>query len=172
VLLRVNPNKKRWVVAQLLTNSNVSLTDHDTGVVDSLGETALENLSLKASLEHLLWSQGQGVIELSLVLIEETESGQLSHESGALELSGLVVFLEGEEMTGGRSDLGKSKHDSPDFSLVLETVLTNNSEFRIDTSLLVRSSRGLSGLGAITIVFTHLNGQPRDEIIYVSSEFE
>ena len=155
MLLRVDSNEKRGRVAELLTNSNVSLTDENTSVVDCLGETALEDLSLKTSLEHLLASHGKGVIELSLSVVEETHSDQLTEESLTLELSGLVILLEGEQVTGSRSDLGKSVHDSPDLSLVLQTVLTDDSELRVQTRLLVRSSGSLSGLGVVSIVFSH-----------------
>ena len=142
----------------------MSLTDHNASVVDGLGKTALENLSLKASLEHLLGSHGQSIIELSLVLVQETKSDQLSEKGLTLELSGLVVLLKSQQITSGRSDLGQSVHDPPDFSLVLKTVLTDESELRVETSLLVGSSWGLSGLGRVAIVFTHLNGQPKEYI--------
>jgi hypothetical protein len=146
VLLRVNSDQKRWRVAQLLTNSDMSLTDHNTSVMDSLGKTALENLSLKASLEHLLGSHGQSIIELSLIVVQETKSDQLSEESLTLELSGLVILIKGQQVTSSRSDLGQGIHDSPDLSLVLETVLTDESELRIETSLLEGSSWSLGGL--------------------------
>jgi hypothetical protein len=146
VLLRINSNKKRGRVAELLSDSDVSLSDHDTSVVDGLGETVLEDLSLKASLEHLLNSHGKSIIELPLAIIEQAEPDKSSEKSLTLEDSGLVVLLKGEKVTSGRSDLGKGVHNPPDFSLVLETVLTDNLELGVKSRLLVRSSRGLSSL--------------------------
>jgi hypothetical protein len=155
MLLRIDSNKKRWRVAEMLTNSDVSLTDEDTSVVDGLSKTALEDLSLKTSLEHLLASHGKGIIELSLILVKETHSDQLTHKSLTLELSGFVILFEGEQVTSSRSDLRKRVHDSPDLSLVLQTVFTDDSKLRVQTRLLVRSSGTLSGLGVVSIVLSH-----------------
>ena len=155
VLLRLDSHEKRGRVAELLAYSDVSLTDQHTGVVDGLGQTALEDLSLKTSLEHLLASHSQSIIQLSLGLVQQTHSDQLSEQSLTLELSGLVVLIERQQVTSGRSDLGKSVHDSPDFSLVLQTVLTDDSQLRVQTRLLERSSRSLGGLRVVAIVFSH-----------------
>jgi len=156
VLLRCDSYEKRGRVAELLTNSNVSLADQNARVVNGLGQTALEHLSLEASLEHLLAGHGECIIELPLVLIEETHSDELSQEGLTLELSGLVVLLESEQVTRSRSDLGQSVHHSPDFSLVLEPVLTHDSQLGIQTRLLVGSSRSLGSLRVVAIVLSHL----------------
>ena len=42
VLLRVETNDEGWDVDDLLADSDVSLTDEDTGVVDGLGESGDE----------------------------------------------------------------------------------------------------------------------------------
>lgn len=155
VLLRIDSHEKRGGVAELLSDSDVSLTDQDTSVVDGLSQTALEDLSLKTSLEHLLAGHGEGVIELSLSLVQQTHSDQLSQQSLSLELSGLVVLVQSQQVTSSRSDLGQSVHDSPDLSLVLQTVLSDDSQLRVQTRLLERSSRSLSGLRVVAIVFSH-----------------
>merc|ERR1719272_2266753 len=47
VLLRVQPNHEGRDVHELLSDTDVTMTDHDTGVVDRLGEAKLEHLCLE-----------------------------------------------------------------------------------------------------------------------------
>lgn len=63
VLLRVQSNNERWNVDNLLSNSNVSLTDENSGVVNRLGKTRLVDLGLKTSLQEAFNVQGEYVIE-------------------------------------------------------------------------------------------------------------
>jgi len=58
----------------LLSNTDVSLTDEDTGVVDRLGESRLEDLSLEATLEEILNLESEDVIETHAGLVENTDS--------------------------------------------------------------------------------------------------
>ena len=50
---------------------DVSLTDQHSGVMHGLGQTQLEHQGLQPPLQEILWSQGQHVIELVLVVIQE-----------------------------------------------------------------------------------------------------
>ena len=50
----------------------MSLTDQNPSVVNGLGQTQLEHQCLQPPLQKVLWSQGQHVIELVLVVIQET----------------------------------------------------------------------------------------------------
>ena len=43
----------------------MSLSDEDTGVVDGLGESELEDLGLESSLEEILDLEGENVIKLN-----------------------------------------------------------------------------------------------------------
>lgn len=52
----------------------MSLTDEDTGVVDRLGESRLEDLSLEAALEEILNLESEDVIETHAGLVENTDS--------------------------------------------------------------------------------------------------
>jgi hypothetical protein len=56
----------------------VSLSDEDAGVMDGVGELSLGDDGLKSSLHHLVEGETEHVIELSLVLLEETESNHSS----------------------------------------------------------------------------------------------
>lgn len=58
----------------MLSNTDVSLTDEDTGVVDRLGESRLEDLSLEATLEEILNLESEDVIETHAGLVENTDS--------------------------------------------------------------------------------------------------
>jgi len=75
-------------------------------------------------------------------------------EGSSFEESSGVFFLESEELTSSLSKLGEEEMDSPDLTLVLETVLSDELQFVVDSLLLERSSRSLEG-GRIYIT-THL----------------
>ena len=63
-------------------------------MVDRVGELSLGNKGLKSSLHHLGKSQTQDVIELSLILLEETESNHSSDKGIALEDSSLIFLVQ------------------------------------------------------------------------------
>lgn len=54
----------------------MSLADKDTGMVNALGKSKLEDLCLKPPLQEILYLQTQDVIELHLTLIEHTDPHQ------------------------------------------------------------------------------------------------
>lgn len=56
------------------------LADKDTGVVDALGESELENLRLQPPLQEIFNLQTQDVIELHLTLVEHTDPHQTSEQ--------------------------------------------------------------------------------------------
>lgn len=55
---------------------NVSLADKNTGMVNALGKSELEDLSLQPPLQEILNLQTQDVIELHLTLIQHTDPHQ------------------------------------------------------------------------------------------------
>ena len=63
MLLRVQSNDKRGDVDDLLSDSDVSLADENTGVVNGLGETRLVDLGLQTSLKEVLNLESKNVIE-------------------------------------------------------------------------------------------------------------
>lgn len=137
VLLGVQSHHERWDVDNLLTNSNVSLGNQDSSVVDRSGQTQLENLSLQSSLQEILDSQSQDVIQLHLVLTQDTNSHQSSDQSVTFEQSLLVLVISGKQVTSSSSDLRQLKTNSVDLSLVLQTVLTGQLQFSVQTSRLI-----------------------------------
>lgn len=147
MLLGLESNHERRNVDNLLADSDVSLRDEHSGVVDGLGQTELEDLGLQSSLEEILGGKSQNVIELHSVLGKNTESNQSSDQSVTLEKSLGVLLVSGKQLSGSSSDLGQLETDSVDLSLVLETKLTVELELGIETSRLVGSVGGGGGLG-------------------------
>lgn len=60
----------------LINVPDVPLADKHAGVVDALGQSELENLSLKPPLQEVLNLQTQDIIQLHLGLIQHTDTHQ------------------------------------------------------------------------------------------------
>ena len=80
VLLRAHSHEVAGDVDELLADGDVALSDEDTGVVDGVGKLSLGNDGLESSLEHLGKGETEHVIELSLVLLQKTESNHSSNQ--------------------------------------------------------------------------------------------
>ena len=142
-------------INQVLADSDVSLVNEDSGLMDGLGlETFLIDSSLQSLVKEFIDSKTQDVIKLELLVAEEAVSVHSVEEGSSFEESSGVFFLESEELTSSLSKLGEEEMDSPDLTLVLETVLSDELQFVVDSLLLERSSRSLEG-GRIYIT-THL----------------
>lgn len=112
VLLRVESDDERGHVDDLLADADVALADQNTGVVDRLGETELEDTGLEATLQEILNLQGQDVIELHAGLVEDTDADKSSNKGVAFEQTLGVLLVEGEKLTAGelaKSPLRKGK---------------------------------------------------------------
>merc|ERR1711992_70444 len=68
VLLGVEADNEGGDVDHLLPDSDVSLPDEDTGVVDGLGQPQLEHLGLETALQEVLNLEAEHVVELHLAL--------------------------------------------------------------------------------------------------------
>lgn len=166
-LLRVETDNERGNVDDLLSDTDVPLADQDTGVVDRLGESRLEDLGLEATLEEVLDLEREDVIETHAGLVEDTDTNKTTDQgvtltgeivcSVALGLTDEgfiethleetlgVLLVELEELTSGTTDLGEGERDAPDLVLVLETEFSSKLELGIETSGLVGATRDLSG---------------------------
>lgn len=100
VLLGVQSDDERWDVDNLLANSDVSLLDQDTGVVDGLGKAELVDTGLKSSLQEIFDFEGQDVIELHAGLIEDTDSDETSNQGVTFEETLGILLVESEQLTG------------------------------------------------------------------------
>ena len=133
-------------IDQVLADSDVPLVNEDSSLMDRFGlEAFLVDSSLESLVEEFVDGQTQDVIELELFVAEEAVSVHSVEEGSAFEKSSGVFFLESEELTGGLSELGEEQMDSPDLTLVLETVLSDELQFVVDSFLLERSSRSFEG---------------------------
>ena len=99
------------------------LPDEHTSVVDGLGKAALEDLRLQATLQEVFNLQGEYVIETHTGLIEYTNAHETANEGITLEQTLGVLVIELEEFTSSTTNLGKDETDTPDLTLVAETVL-------------------------------------------------
>ena len=99
MLLRVNMDHEGRRVDNLLTNTDVSLLNELTSVVNGLGKTELEDLSLQSAVHELRGGKFENVIELHVFLRDETEAGHTADNSSTLEDSAGVLLVQSEEFT-------------------------------------------------------------------------
>ena len=126
LLLGGGPDQELVGVDEVLADLDVSLMDEDSGLMDGLGlEAFLVDSGLDTLIEELVEGKTQDVIQLELLVGEQTVSVHSVEKGGSFEESTRVFFFEGEEFSGGLSESGEEEMDSPDLTLVLETVLTN-----------------------------------------------
>ena len=117
---------------ELVNIPDVPLADKHTSVVDGLGQAALEDLSLEATLQEVLNLQGQHVIQTHAGLVEHTDANETTDEGVTLEKTLGVLGVEFEQLTGGTTNFREHKRDAPDFALVSETVLAGELEPVLD----------------------------------------
>ena len=104
----------------------MSLSDADSGVVDGVSESALEDLSLQSSFEEFVDGQTQNIIESVLgFFVEESEFEHSFEKCVSFEDSSLVVGFEGQQLSGSLSQFGQNQLHSPDLSFVLEPETSN-----------------------------------------------
>ena len=124
----------------------MSLVNQDSGLMDGFGlEAFLVNSSLESLVEEFIDSQTQDVIEFELFISEEAISVHSVEEGSTFEKSSGVFFLESEELTSGLSEVGEEEMNSPYLTFVLETVLSDELQFVVDSFLLEWSSRSFEG---------------------------
>ena len=101
VLLGVDSDQERRHIHHLLSNTDMSLSDQHTGVVDRLGKTLLEDLGLEATLHESLSGQGQDVLEGSLLVGQKSVSLKTTDKRSGLEDSLGVLQVKSQKGTGG-----------------------------------------------------------------------
>lgn len=102
---------------------NVSLPDEDTGMMNALCQSTLEDLGLEPPLHEVLELQGQHVIETHATLIQHTNTHETADEGVTLEETLRVLVVKLQKLTGGTTNFGKDKGDTPDLALVAEAIL-------------------------------------------------
>lgn len=116
VLLRVQPNHEGRDVDELLSDTDVTVSDHDTCVVDRLGEAKLEHLCLETTFEEVFGLKVKDVVKLHLVFLQDAVSDETTEECIAFEEPLWVLLVEGKQFTGSLSHLGETVLDSPDLN--------------------------------------------------------
>ena len=99
MLFRINVDHEGRRVDDLLSNTNVSLLNELTGVVNGLANTELEDLSLQSAVHELGGGKFENVIELHVFFRNETETSHTTNDGSTLENSAGVLLVEGEEFT-------------------------------------------------------------------------
>jgi len=160
VLLGVGTDQKAGYVDNLFSDADVSLADEDTGVVDRLGETELENNGLETSLQKVLDFQGEDKVELVLVLGENSVAVESSQESRSLKESLGVGLVHGEQLSGSTTNVRYGLLYSPYLSLVSQTELSDELELLVQTFLFKGASWGVVCLRLVDEGFSvrHLGG--------------
>jgi hypothetical protein len=154
VLLGIETDNEGRNVDDLLANTDVSLTDENTSVVDGLSETEFVDTGLQTTLQEILNLQCQNVIELHAGFVKNTNTDETANEGVSFEESLGVLLVEGEQLTaeasvdmfsnsqcrcipGSTTDLGKGELDTPDLTLVAESILANELQLRVPRTLLM-----------------------------------
>lgn len=105
----------------------MSLLDQDSSVVNRSGvHVVSEDDSLNSSFHEFRDGETQDVIELVFGFVEESQSEASSHEGSTFEDSSFIMFVEGQKLSGGLSQSSEGELNSPDFSLVLQAVFTDD----------------------------------------------
>lgn len=99
VLLRVETDNERWDIDDLLSDTDVSLADENTSVVNGLRKAKLVDASLKTALEEIFDLKGQNVIELHAGLVEDTDTNETANQSVTLEKALWVLLVQGQKLT-------------------------------------------------------------------------
>ena len=99
MLLAVQSHSETGHVDNLLANTDVSLLDQDSGVVDRLGETELVDTGLKTSFQEIFDTEGQHVIKLHAGFVEDANSDETTDEGIAFEEPFGVFLVECEKLS-------------------------------------------------------------------------
>ena len=80
VLLGADTDQEGWNIDSLLADSDVFLEDHDAGLMDRGGKVALLDERLQTAFKELGGGQTEHIIELALVVLEQTKSHHSADE--------------------------------------------------------------------------------------------
>lgn len=105
-------------------------------MVNALGQSTLEDLSLQPPLQEVLDLQRQHVIETHALLVKHTNANKTTDQGISLEKSLGVLLVQLEELSGGTTNLGQDERDAPNLALVAETVLSSELKLGVKTSRL------------------------------------
>jgi hypothetical protein len=157
MLFRGDSDHERWNVNHLLTNSDVSLSDQNSGMMDGVSEFLLSDEGLESSFHELVEGKTENIIKLSFVLLEETKSDHSSKEGITFEKSSWISLVQSHEASSSLSDFGEGELDSPCFSLASKTVLADNSELLDKSVFIERFPWSLRSFSIICVFLWHFS---------------
>merc|ERR1719356_185027 len=96
VLLRVKSHNEAGHVHNLLSNSDVTLSDEDTSMMDRLSKSKLEHLGLKTTLQEVLNLETEHVIELHTSLIKHTNTYKTTKQCVTFKQPSVVLLFKGK----------------------------------------------------------------------------
>jgi hypothetical protein len=111
----------------------VALSNQNSGVVDRLGKTELEDLGLETAFQEILNFKTQNVIELGLGFVQDTNTDQTSDKGVTLEQTLGIFVGTGKQVTSSTTNFREGKTDSVDLPLVTETVLSGQLKLLVET---------------------------------------
>jgi len=124
VALTVTTDEEGRNVHELLANTDVTLKDQDTSVMDGASELGLEDDGLETTLKEVLVLKSKNVIELVLVLRENAHLVKATKHCTTLEHTTLVVLFKSQKETSTLAELGESVVHTVHLTLAAETVDT------------------------------------------------
>jgi hypothetical protein len=148
MLLGIETHNKGRNINNLLPNSNMSLTDKNASMMNGLCETKLIDAGLQAALQEVLNLQSQDVIQLHARLVKNANANKTTDERIPFKQAFRIFFIKGQKLTakalgrtvlskrlgripGSTTDFGKCKQDTPDFTLIPQTIFSNRLQLRI-----------------------------------------
>merc|ERR1712212_500427 len=100
VLLRVEAHDEGGDVDELLAHPDVTLADQNASVVDRLGKSELEDLSLQTTFQKIFNTKTQNVIQLHFGLVQHANTHQTTEERITFEEPSRMLLLKGEQNSG------------------------------------------------------------------------
>jgi len=150
VALAVTTDKEGRNVHELLSYADVTLKDEHTGVVDGASKLGLEDDGLQTTLKEVLVLQSKNVIELVLVLGENTHLVKTAKHCSTLKHTALVILIKSQKETGTLAKLGESVVHTIHLTLAAKTVDTAKTKLRVETLLLEWTTRSTVYTGVHT----------------------
>ena len=123
VALRVGADQVVRGVDKLLANTDVPLENQHACMVNGLCIVHLQDLCLQAALQEPLCAKAQHVVQLLLVLGQNSVPDQSSDQGVALKHAFRISLIQCQQLTCSGSDLRKSKLCAPNLALAAQTIL-------------------------------------------------
>ena len=155
MLLRVHMDHEGRRVHHLTANTDMSLTNQHTSVMNRLSQTELEYLRLQSTIHQLCSAQLQNVIQLLLLLRHQTQTSHTTDDSSTLEDAARILLVQSQQFTSSLhkyhskhtisylTNLSKNKLHTPNLTLATETILSANTKLLIQTLAFIRTTRSI-----------------------------